>query len=357
MKGGHGLSTTVQEVTFTDKHFTSDTFQRSCAVAFSRDLWLNWNTYKCERTELWAPCVRVCVCEMDDWLLKHRRVKTLSLHARLTARSRPSRHLNRPPTSVNPVFFFLREGERKIKKAKSHLAAKQAESGPSHFHHIHCFASSSRLLVHNNGLLGTWQALLASCDASGKKVREKKKNQDNQHICFKSCFCQPHISVSSGPLSTSKSGSHYITTTTPQYSRRKWMQIKNVQQKGRGKSSDADEEWCRYVSVEEMSFWLCSVLLLSSRGTLLARVRFIFLLIHEYWICIWSPPTTPSFFLFQPTPWERSRRLREDRRDGLDEDDNDADDAFGIFDSSPFFFLFFCKIAKFQSKECVNGGL
>lgn len=190
-----------------------------------------------------------------------------------------------------------------------------------------------------------------------KKVREgkkKKKNQDNQHICFKRCFCPPYISVSSGPLSTFKSGSHYITITTPQYSKRKWMQIKNVQQKGWGKSSDADEEWCCYVSVEEMWFWLCSVLLLSSRGTLLARVRFIFLLIHEYWSAsAYGPPP-----LSQQTPRERSRRFREDRRDGLDEGDNDADDAFGIFDSYYYyFFFFFCKLAKFQSKECVNGGL
>lgn len=109
-----------------------------------------------------------------------------------------------------------------------------------------------------------------------------------------------------------------------------------MQQKGWG--SDTDEEWWCYVSEEEMWFWLCSVLLLSSRGTLLARVRFIFLLIHEYWSAsAYGPLPPPLFFLFQQTPRERTRRFREDRRDGLDKDDNDADDAFCIFDLSPFF--------------------
>lgn len=54
---------------------------------------------------------------------------------------------------------------------------------------------------------------------------------------------------------------------------------------------------------------------------------------------LFHPP--PFFLLYQQTPRERSRRFREDRRDGLDKDDNDADDAFGIFDSSRFGVVFF----------------
>lgn len=135
-----------------------------CSVALSTRLWPSWNAYSCECTELakqrWAKPA------MNEWMLPVHPSVTLSSHvdygsvsvSATTTPLKPS-----PLPSVGPHATL----KLKIKKKpESHLAKEQAECSPSCFHDIHFFASS-RLLAHDNRLLGTRQALEASYDANG----------------------------------------------------------------------------------------------------------------------------------------------------------------------------------------------
>lgn len=71
-------------------------------------------------------------------------------------------------TSVDP------EAQKKRKKPPGSLITSRIWY--RQFPHIHCLASLSGLLVHNNSLLGTQQALELSCDAKEKKGKTEQMN-------------------------------------------------------------------------------------------------------------------------------------------------------------------------------------
>lgn len=140
----------------TDRHFNPALLQWSRAVAFSGELWLNWNASNPERTELsvWSeamPSPKTC------------------------PEQTPAKN---PSVDSSPKFRFpswralLLWGvedvsqPRSSKKPKSHLPANDRNLVES-FPCIHYFASLSWLLLYNNRFLGTQQGL--------EVVRRKKK--------------------------------------------------------------------------------------------------------------------------------------------------------------------------------------
>lgn len=185
-------------------------------------------------------------------------------------------------TSANPETLTARE------KRSSHLAANKQNQVRA--------ASTAFVALHHRH--GYWPITTVSWEpdkywwrhvtqVEKGKGREKKNSKTTNASALRGIFVERHqVFIASGPLYLQ------IWVTLRKQSSAVWEHGANINKNTRHKELGG-EDLC-YASAGRRDFWLCSAPLLSSRGTLLARVCFLFLLIHEYWdasgggSCFWN---------------------------------------------------------------------